>query len=188
MTINLFQKTINGPILLSPQANPDLNQKDLVWVDMIAPNAAEVAAVEAKFKIDAPSESERAALEESARFYLENDTLVMNVTIMARTTPILQPKARFKGHEVQHQRQILSFFLTPTTLITVRQCVLRAFDPLSRVHRSQRGSLRKFDCCFRSLRKFRRFRRQTNGSIPRANATRFARSSALTCVAARHVT
>lgn len=128
MTINLFQKTINGPILLSPQANPDLNQKDLVWVDMIAPNAAEVAAVEAKFNIDAPSESERAALEESARFYLENDTLVMNVTIMARTTPILQPKARFKGHEVQHQRQILSFFLTPTTLITVRQCVLRAFD------------------------------------------------------------
>jgi magnesium transporter len=128
MAINLFQKTLNGPILLSPEANPDLMQKDLLWVDLITPNSQEEAAVEARFKIDAPSEAERAALEESARFYVENDTLVMNVTIMARgaPNPLLKPKT--KHQEVQHHRQILSFFLTPATLITVRHCPLRAFD------------------------------------------------------------
>jgi magnesium transporter len=128
MALNLFQKTPNGPILLSHDANPDLNQRDLLWIDATAPTPSEEAAIEARFNIDAPSESERAALEESARFYEESDTLVMNVTIMARIAPVLQLKPASKNQEIQHHRQILSFFLTPATLITVRHCPLRAFD------------------------------------------------------------
>jgi magnesium transporter len=128
MAINLFQKTPNGPILLGQDGPPRLDQKDLLWIDLVSPDAAEEAAVEAKFGIDAPSESERAALEESARFYVEGDTLVMNVTVMARAIADVNAKKSAKNQEVRHQRQILSLFLTPTTLISVRHCALRAFD------------------------------------------------------------
>lgn len=128
MAINLFQKTPNGPILLSREPSLKLDQKDLLWVDLVSPDSAEEVAVEAKFGIDAPSEAERAALEESARFYIENNVLVMNATIMARVMPDTKTRISFKSQEVAHQRQILSFFLTSTTLITVRHCVLRAFD------------------------------------------------------------
>jgi magnesium transporter len=64
----------------------------------------------------------------NAQHYQENGTLVMNVTIMARTAPVLPLKAKTKNQEVQQIRQILSLFLTPTTLISVRHCQLRAFE------------------------------------------------------------
>jgi magnesium transporter len=128
MAINLFQKTPNGPILLGQDGPLRLDQRDLLWVDLFSPDAAEETAVEARFGIDAPSEVERAALEESARFYVENGCLVMNVTVMARMVPDAKAKVSFKHQEVRHRRQILSLFLTPTTLITVRHCELRAFD------------------------------------------------------------
>jgi magnesium transporter len=128
MAINLFQKTINGPIYLGQSTTPRLDEKDILWVDLIAPDDAEEAAVEAKFGIDAPSESERAALEESARFHIDGDVMVMNVTVMARVVPDDKVKPNLKNQEVRHHRQILSLFLTPQTLITVRHCALRAFD------------------------------------------------------------
>jgi magnesium transporter len=128
MAINLFQKTPNGPILLGHDSTLKLDQKDLLWVDLISPDTAEETAVEAKFGIDAPSETERAALEESARFYIDDKTMVMNVTVMARAMPDPQQKVTSKNQDVRHERQILSLFLTPSTLISVRHCALRAFD------------------------------------------------------------
>jgi magnesium transporter len=128
MAANLFQKTPNGPILLGQDGPLNLDRKDLLWVDLISPDAHEEGLVERTFSIDAPSEAERAALEESARFYVENSVLVMNVTIMARVEPTAKAKAFVKNQEIQHQRQILSFFVTPATLISVRHCAIRAFD------------------------------------------------------------
>jgi magnesium transporter len=128
MAINLFQKTPNGPILLGHDTPLKLDHKDLLWVDLISPDAHEELAVETHFGIDAPTETERAALEESSRFYVENNTLVMNVTVMARVGPDAKTKVSMKGQEIQHHRQILSLFLTPATLITVRHCALKAFD------------------------------------------------------------
>jgi magnesium transporter len=128
MAINIFQKSPNGPVLVPQNGQINLDLEELLWVDLVSPDAIEEAAVEACFGIDAPSEAERGALEESARFYIENDALVMNVTIMARVNPDLKVKANAKALEFQHHRQILSFFLTKSTLITVRNCVLRAFE------------------------------------------------------------
>jgi magnesium transporter len=128
MAINLFQKTPNGPILLGHDTAFKLDHRDLLWVDLISPDAKEELAVEAHFGIDAPTEKERAALEESSRFYIENNTLVMNVTVMARVGLDAKTRVSVKGQEIQHQRQILSLFLTPATLITVRHCALKAFD------------------------------------------------------------
>jgi magnesium transporter len=128
MAINLFQKTPNGPILLGHDNPLKLDHRDLLWVDLISPDADEELAVETHFGIDAPSETERTALEESSRFYIENNTLVMNVTVMARVGPDAKTKVSMKGQEIQHHRQILSLFLTPATLITVRDCALKAFD------------------------------------------------------------
>jgi magnesium transporter len=128
MAINQFQKTPNGPILLGRDTPLKLDHRDLLWVDLISPDADEELAVETHFGIDAPTETERAALEESSRFYIENNTLVMNVTVMARVGPDAKTKVSIKGQEIQHHRQILSLFLTPATLITVRHCALKAFD------------------------------------------------------------
>jgi magnesium transporter len=128
MTINIFQKSPAGPVLLAQDGSLSLDRDDLLWVDLISPDATEEAAVETRFGIDAPSETERAALEESARFYLENNTLVMNVTVMARVMPTTKIKIAPNLPTIQHHRQILSFFLTNSALITVRHCALRAFD------------------------------------------------------------
>lgn len=128
MTVTVFHNSPTGPLSAPVDGRLDLDMDDVIWVDMVAPNSVEEAAVEAAFGIDAPTEFERAALEESARFYIENNALVMNITVMARvlSDPKLKPSA--KNTVIQHHRQIVSFFLTQTTLITVRACALRAFE------------------------------------------------------------
>lgn len=101
---------------------------DAVWVDLMAPDKAEEDAVEAAFGIDAPTETERSALEESARFYIEKNVLVLNATVMARVVPTTPTATVSRHSSIQHHRQIVSFFLTNSTLVTVRTCPLRAFE------------------------------------------------------------
>ncbi len=128
MTVSVFQKSPKGPQLIHVENSLGLELEDIVWVDMVAPDNAEEAAVEAAFGIDAPTEAERAALEESARFYIEQGTMVMNATVMARVPVDPATKPNAKNSFIQHHRQIVSFFLTKETLITVRTCPLRAFE------------------------------------------------------------
>ncbi len=128
MSVSVFQKSTAGPKLVPAESGLGLDAADILWVDLLAPDDAEEAAIEAAFGIDAPTESERAALEESARFYVEKETLVMNATVMARAQPDPKIKLNLKNTVIQHQRQIVSFFLTHSTLITVRPCPLRAFE------------------------------------------------------------
>jgi magnesium transporter len=129
MAVSVYQQTHNGPQLVALAGGDlGLGLADIVWVDMLAADDIEESAVEAVFGIDAPTETERAALEESARFYIENNTLIMNATVMARVQPDPKAKPNAKLAVVQHHRQIVSFFLTDATLITVRTCPLRAFE------------------------------------------------------------
>lgn len=128
MTVSVYQKSRAGPQLVVVDGSLGLEMSDIIWVDMVAPDSVEEAAVEEVFGIDAPSEAERAALEESARFYVENQTLVMNATVMARVQPDPKVKPNLKNTTIQHHRQIVSFFLTKESLITVRACPLRAFE------------------------------------------------------------
>jgi magnesium transporter len=128
MSIRVFQKSPQGPQIIELEGHTGLNATDIVWVDMIAPDKEEEVAVEKLFGIDAPAEADRAALEESARFYIENNAMVMNATVMARVQPDPKIKLKLKNIVVQHHRQIVSFFLTKTTLISVRPCPIRAFE------------------------------------------------------------
>lgn len=128
MTIAIFTKGQSSPSLLQLEDGFGLQSDTILWADLVSPSAEEERAIEERFGIDAPSEIERAALEESARFYQENGALVMNTTVMARTHPEVSPKALLKTGFIPHQRQIVSFFLTKETLITVRTCPLRAFE------------------------------------------------------------
>ncbi|NJR20602.1 MAG: hypothetical protein HC777_03540, partial [Hyphomonadaceae bacterium] len=128
MTITFFEKSPQGVREVPRNQSDRLDPARFIWVDMLSPDANEEALVETSFGIDAPSEAERAALEESARFYIENDVLVLNATVMARQPPAKTGRVRTDLNQVQHHRQIVSFFLTDTTLITVRNCPLRAFE------------------------------------------------------------
>lgn len=128
MTISIFHKSPNGPTLLAPETGYDLDAETIIWADLISPTSEEEIAIETKFGIDAPTEIERAALEESARFYAENGVLIMNATVMARIHPEEKAKTLLKHGFIQHHRQIVSFFLTKEALITVRTCALRAFE------------------------------------------------------------
>ena len=128
MAISVYQKTPIGPKLIQVESGLGLDVSDIIWVDLVAPDAIEEAAVEAVFGIDAPSDAERAALEESARFYIENEALIMNATVMARVQPEVKHSIGIKHNVIPHHRQIVSFFLTKSTLITVRTGPLRAFE------------------------------------------------------------
>jgi magnesium transporter len=128
MAIHLFEKSPNGPVPIADTGEALLDPSRFIWVDMLAPKSEDETRIERSFGIDAPIESERAALEESARFYIENNVLVLNATVVARVPQLNNAKTRAKSLGVQHRREIISFFVTPTTLITVRDCPLRAFE------------------------------------------------------------
>ncbi|MBL8536151.1 MAG: hypothetical protein JNM59_01970 [Hyphomonadaceae bacterium] len=87
-----------------------------LWFDLDAPTDAEEAEVEAVLGIDVPTPDERAAFEESARFYEENGALYLTATLLGR-----REEGRFVSGAV-------SFILAKDRLVTVRQIRPRAFE------------------------------------------------------------
>ncbi|MEY3235089.1 CorA family divalent cation transporter [Aquidulcibacter sp.] len=128
MTLSLLSRQATGPTVLNEPKAEDLAAPDVIWIDLLDPSRGEEQLVEEAFGIDAPSEAERAALEESARFYLENDVMVLHATVVARAKPDAKAETPTKLPPIAHKREIVSFFLTKTALITVRTCPLRAFE------------------------------------------------------------
>jgi magnesium transporter len=55
-----------------------------VWIDMLRPDETEERLVEGFFGIDIPTDADRAAMEESARFYEDGEALVLTATLVAR--------------------------------------------------------------------------------------------------------
>ena len=132
MTLSILTRQAKGPVILPEPTAADLAASDVIWVDLLQPSPREERLVEQVFGIDAPSDTERAALEESARFYLENDVMVLHATVVARAKPEAEAEAEAEAPAklppIAHKREIVSFFLTKTALITVRTCPLRAFE------------------------------------------------------------
>ncbi|MGE0596040.1 MAG: CorA family divalent cation transporter [Hyphomonadaceae bacterium] len=87
-----------------------------LWYDLETPSDEEERAVEATLGIDVPTPIERAAFEESARFYEECEALHLTVTLLGR-----REEGRFVSGPV-------SFILAKDKLVTVRQIKPRAFD------------------------------------------------------------
>lgn len=87
-----------------------------LWYDLESPTEQEEADVEQDLGIDVPTPAERAAFEESARYYEERDALHLTATLLGR---------RDDGPLVSGA---VTFILTKSKLVTVRQIRPRAFD------------------------------------------------------------
>jgi len=87
-----------------------------IWFDLESPEPAEEAELEAALGIDVPTPAERAAIEESARFYEEGGALHLTATLLGR---------RDEGAFVSGP---VTFILIKDKLVTVRQIKPRAFD------------------------------------------------------------
>jgi magnesium transporter len=87
-----------------------------LWYDLEAPTNEEEADVEADLGIDVPTPDERAAFEESARYYEEGEALHLTATLLGR---------RDEGLLVSGP---VTFILTKGKLVTVRQVRPRAFE------------------------------------------------------------
>lgn len=87
-----------------------------LWYDLESPDEGEEREVEASLGIDVPTPAERAAFEESARYYEERDALHLTATLLGR---------RDEGMLVSGA---VTFILAKGKLVTVRQVRPRAFD------------------------------------------------------------
>ena len=87
-----------------------------LWYDLESPTNEEEADVEQELGIDVPTPAERAAFEESARYYEENDALHLTATLLGR---------RDEGPLVSGA---VTFILSKGKLVTVRQVRPRAFE------------------------------------------------------------
>lgn len=115
--IRIFQKDGAGAVRPAADCDIALGQSGLVWIDLERPTEAEEAGVESALGIDVPTPDERAAYEESARFYSERGALYLTATLLGR-----RDDGPFRADAVM-------FILTAdSTLVTVRQINPRAFD------------------------------------------------------------
>lgn len=92
------------------------NDERAVWIDLENPTEQEEVFVETALGIDVPTHAERAAFEESARFYEDCGALVMTATLLGR---------RDEGPFVS---DAVMFVLVGGKLVTVRAIRPRAFE------------------------------------------------------------
>lgn len=97
-------------------AAPAPDDPAALWYDLESPTAEEEDQVEAFLGINVPTPAERAAVEESARFYEEDGELYLTATLLGR---------RDEGPFVSGP---VTFILVREKLVTVRQIRPRAFD------------------------------------------------------------
>jgi magnesium transporter len=97
-------------------AETDCSHPNALWYDLESPDAAEEAEVEQTLGIDVPTPDERAAFEDSARYYEEDSTLHLTATLLGR---------RDEGPLVSGA---VTFILAGDKLVTVRQVRPRAFE------------------------------------------------------------
>lgn len=89
---------------------------DAVWIDLLNPTPAEEALVEAALGIDVPTADDMAEIETSSRLYLDNDAIVMTVTLAT-------------GIITEHPETCaVSLVLARNHLVTVRYHQVRSFD------------------------------------------------------------
>lgn len=111
----------DGRISQAPEPRAALANGGFIWVDFIAPTDAALACeeerlVEQALQIDAPTPQERAAFEDSARFYEEDGALFLTPTLMGQRT------------EGAFVSDTVAFILVRGVLVTVRTIAPRAFS------------------------------------------------------------
>ncbi|MGD9816496.1 MAG: CorA family divalent cation transporter [Hyphomonadaceae bacterium] len=97
-------------------AEAECGDQAALWYDLESPTDEEEAQVERALGVDVPTPAERAAFEDSARFYEEHDSLHLTATLLGR---------RDEGAFISGP---VSFILAGGKLVTVRQVRPRAFE------------------------------------------------------------
>lgn len=112
--IHIYARNSEGRLELA--AHLAVNDPRAIWIDLENPSEQEESQVEGALAIDVPTHNERAAYEESARFYEENGAAVMTATLLGR---------RDDGPFVS---DAVMFVLTASKLVTVRKIRPRSFQ------------------------------------------------------------
>lgn len=130
-----YRSLADGVSVESVDASQDLiHTPGLVWLDLLNPTSAEEACLERFIGINAMTNTERVALEDSSRFYEENDTLVLTATVTMQVP------------DSNHiQSDAISFILNERLLVTVRDIKPRAFEighgrASARIDKAQNGA------------------------------------------------
>jgi magnesium transporter len=113
--LTIYAKPAAGGAL-APDPGVAPHDPRAIWIDLLAPTTTEETHVEAALGIDVPTHAERAAEEDSARFYEEDGALVLTATLLGR---------REEGPFVS---DAIMFILAKGKLVTVRQIRPRAFE------------------------------------------------------------
>jgi magnesium transporter len=79
-----------------------------LWVDALAPTAAEIAMVERSLGLHLPTHEEMREIEPSNRLYVENGAIFMTATVIVR------------ADEANPTNDVITFILARGTLVTVR--------------------------------------------------------------------
>jgi magnesium transporter len=87
-----------------------------IWFDLESPEENEETQVETALGVEVPTPAERAAIEESARFYEDGGALYLTATLLGR-----REEGKFVSGPV-------TFILAQDKLVTVRQIKPRAFE------------------------------------------------------------
>lgn len=102
------------------------NHKDLIWVDMHAPDKAEELSIENLLGIDAPTREEMHEIEVSSRLYSENGALYITATLVTQV------------ETDQPETHSVTFIIKDNKLVTLRYSDPKAFSMyLGRVSRGQ---------------------------------------------------
>ena len=113
----IFHKC-GGPGHLYDHGEPVPPPADYCWIDLVKPDAIDIAFIKEKTGFSIPSYEKLVEIESSSRIYEENGALYLSAPLVFRTasgTPRPTP---------------LGFILTKDLLITIRFEELRAFDGL----------------------------------------------------------
>ncbi|MDY5557260.1 magnesium/cobalt transporter CorA [Helicobacter sp.] len=118
--MNLFIKRNGMVVRESVQSIEAINtESDVLWIDLLHPTTQEIAYISKTYLLDIPTKEEREEIEESSRYWEDNETVTINTYFLTRPT-----------EENHLHNETITFLLTHNILFTVRYSEFRVFDEI----------------------------------------------------------
>ena len=118
--MNLFIKRNGMVVRESVQSVEAINtDSDVFWIDLLHPTTQEIAYISKTYLLDIPTKEEREEIEESSRYWEDNETVTINTYFLTRPT-----------EENHLHNETITFLLTHNILFTVRYSEFRVFDEI----------------------------------------------------------
>lgn len=118
--MNLFIKRNGMVVRESVQSIEAIStESDVLWIDLLHPTTQEIAYISKTYLLDIPTKEEREEIEESSRYWEDNETVTINTYFLTRPT-----------EENHLHNETITFLLTHNILFTVRYSEFRVFDEI----------------------------------------------------------